>query len=74
MTSFELDNRKFERLPQRQQISTISKSTIEEVLEILEKSDVDISTDHYMIKPIVNRNFGSTFHHHNEPNQRQNIH
>ena len=49
MTIFELYYRKFERLPQRHQLSTIFNYTIEEVFETLETVDVDMSTAHYII-------------------------
>ena len=74
MTTFELDYIKSESLPQRHQLSTIFNSTIEEVFETLEAEDVDMSTVHYMIETIVNRDFGNQFQHHNGPNQRQQIH
>ena len=47
---------------------------IKGVFETLETADVDMSTAHSMIEPIVNLHFGNTFHHHNVPNQRQHIH
>ena len=50
MTNSELYYRNFERLPQIHQLSTIFNSTIEEVFETLETSDVYISTAHSMIK------------------------
>ena len=74
MNTFELNYRKYEQLPQRQQLSTIFKSTIEEVFEALETVDVCMSTAHSMIEPIVNRNFGNIFDHRNGPNQHQRIH
>ena len=74
MTTSELDYRNFERIPQRHQLSTIFHSTIEEVFETLETADVDISTAHFIIEPIVNRNFVNTFHHHNGPNKHQCVH
>ena len=74
MTTFELDYRKFELLPQGHQLSTIFNSTIEEVIETLNTSGVEMSTDHYMIKTIINSNFGIAFHHQNGPNQSQHIH
>ena len=71
MTSFEIYYRKFERLPQIQQLSTTFNPTIEEVFETLDTADIDMSSSHSMIKPIVNHNFGNKFQHHNGPNQRQ---
>ena len=60
MTLFDLYYRKFEHLPQRHQLSTTFQFKIEEVFETIEIEDVDIKTDHSMIEPIVNRNFGNT--------------
>ena len=74
MNTFEQYYRKFERLPQRHQISTICSSTVEEVFETPEIADVDMSTDHSIIEPIVKWNFVNTFQHQNGPNQRQQIH
>ena len=74
MTNSELEYRNFEQLPQRHKLSTTFKSKIEGFFETLYTADVDMSTDHSMIYPIVNRNFGDTFHNHNGPNQRQHIH
>ena len=73
MAPFELDYRRFERLPQIHKIFTIFTSTIEEVFETLETADLDIPTSHSIIEPTVNRNFDNTFQHHNGPNQRQHI-
>ena len=73
MTTFEIEYRKFELIPQRHQLSTILNSTIEELFETLETEDVDISTSHYMIEPIVNWNIGNKFHHHNVTNKHQHI-
>ena len=74
MNPFELDYRNFERLPQRNQLSTIFNSKIEEIFEILEIEYIYIyiTKSHYMIEPIVNWNFGNKFQHQNGPNQRQN--
>ena len=33
-----------------------------------------MSTSHFIIDPIFNRNIGNTFHHQNEPNQAQQFH
>ena len=33
-----------------------------------------MTSSHSIIEPIVNRNFGNIFQHHNRPNQRQPIH
>ena len=73
MTTFELYCINFECLPKRQQLSTIFNYTIEEVSETLKIVYVDMSTAHSMIEPIVNRNFGNTFHHQNGPNQCRHI-
>ena len=73
MNTFELDYRKFERLPQRQQLSTIFNSTIEEVFETLETAGLYMLTDHFMIEPIFNLNFGNTIHHQNGTNPQQQI-
>ena len=74
MTTFELEYRKFERNSQRQKPSTKFHFTIEDVFETLETSDVDMSTSHYMIDPIVNGNFVNTFHRQNVPDQIQHFH
>ena len=74
MTTIEIYYRKFEHLPQKHQLSTIFNSTIEEVFETLETADIDMSTDHSMIEPTVNRYFVNTLHHQNGPNQCQHIH
>ena len=71
IATFELNYRNFEWLPQRHQLTTTFHFTIEEVFETLDTEDLDMSTAHSIIDPIVNRNFGSTFHHKNLPNQRQ---
>ena len=47
MTSFELEYINFERNPQRHQLLTIFKFTIEEVFETLEISDAEMTTAHY---------------------------
>ena len=73
MTILEIDYGKFECIPQRHQLPTLFNSKIEEVFENIETKDEDMSKFHSMIKPIFNRNFGNTFHHHNGPNQRQHI-
>ena len=73
-TNFELDYRRFERLPQRHQLSTIFNSAIEEVFETLETSDKEISTAHSIIEPTAKRNFGNIFQHQNGLNQSQHIH
>ena len=65
MNNFELDYGKFECLAQRNQLSTIIHSAIEELFETLETADLDMSTDHSIIETIVNRNFGNKFHHQN---------
>ena len=74
MTTFEIEYRNSELLPQINQLSTMLHSTTEEVFETLETEDIDISTAHSMIDSIVNRNFGNTFHHQNGPNQGQRVH
>ena len=57
MNKFDLECRKFERLPQRHQISTTVHFTIEEVFETLESVDIYMSKYHSMIDPVVNKNF-----------------
>ena len=74
MTPFELDYRSFEHQPQSQQLSLTFTPKIEEIFESLETSDIDITPSHSIIEPIVNRNFGNIFQHHNGPNQFQNKH
>ena len=49
MTTFELDYRNFEHLPQTHQLHTTFQSTIEEAFETLKIADVDISAAHSMI-------------------------
>ena len=67
MTPFELDYRKFDCHPQKQQISTTSTPTIEELFKTLETADIDMTSSHSMIEPIVNHNFGNTLQHQNRP-------
>ena len=74
MTTFEIEYRKFEWLPQRDQLTTTFQFTTEEVFETLEKDHVEISTSHSMIEPIVNWNFINTSHHQNGKNQHQHFH
>ena len=73
MTPYELDYRKFERLPQSHQLSTKFTSTIKEVFETLDTFDIYMTSSHSMIEPIVNRNYGNIFQHNNGPNQFQHI-
>ena len=63
MTQFELNDRKFECLPQSHQLSTTCTPTIEEVFETLETANIDMKSSHSMIEPIANQNFGNTFQH-----------
>ena len=44
---------------------------MELIFENLETEDIEMNPYHSMIEPIVNRNFGNKFHHHNGPNKRQ---
>ena len=74
MTNLELDHIQFKRMPQKHQFPTTLHFKIEEVFLTLDTYDVYMSTDHSMIDPIVNRNFGNTFHHQNGPNQCQYVH
>ena len=74
MNTFELDYRYSEWPPKRHKLSTIFQSTIEEVFEILEKENLDLSTSDSIIEPIVNQDYGNTFHHQNGPNHLQPIH
>ena len=71
MNSFELQFRRFERQPQRDQLSNIFTPKIEEIFETLETADIEINPSHSMIETIINRNFVNTFQNHNGPNQRQ---
>ena len=52
----------------------MSHFAIKEFFEALETDNVDMLKIHYMIEPIVNRNFGNTFHRHNGPNQCERFH
>ena len=74
MNTFELDYNVFERLPQINQLYNAFTYGIEEVSETLFTADIDMTTSHSMIEPIVNRNFGNTFQHQNGINQRQQTH
>ena len=74
MNPFELDYIKYERHPQSQQLSTTFIPTIKELFETLETSDIYMTSSHSIIEPIVNRDFGNMFQHHNGPNQRQQTH
>ena len=44
---------------------------MELIFETMETEEIYTNTYHSMIEPIVNRNFGNTFHHQNGPNQIQ---
>ena len=68
---FEIYYEKFERQPQILQLPPTFKPKIEYIFEILETSDIYMNPHHQMIEPIVNRNFGNTLQHQNEPNQHQ---
>ena len=74
MTPFALDYRKFECIPQIQQLSITSNLTIEEVFETLETAYIDMNSSRSTIEPIINRNCGNTFQHHNGTNHRQHTH
>ena len=50
-------------MPQRHQVSTMIKFTIENVFETLLTAYVGMSIDHSMIDPIVNINLGNIFQH-----------
>ena len=65
MTYNEMYHRKFERNPQRRQLSIHFETTMEQVFETLETANIDTTTIYSpnMVKPIVNRNFENTFHH-----------
>ena len=67
IATFKLEYIPFECKPQRNQLSNTFQFTIEEVFETLETADVYMTPAHYstLIKSIVNRSFGNTFHHHN---------
>ena len=62
-TSFELDFKRFERQPQRNQLSIIFTPSIELIFETLETAEIDINPYHLFIDPILNRKFENTFHH-----------
>ena len=49
MTPFELDYRKFERIPQIHQLYTTFTPTIEGVFETLETADIDMTSPHSII-------------------------
>ena len=74
MTIYEPDDNFFECIPQSHHISTAFTSTIEEVFENIETTDIDMTSSHSMIEPIVNRDFGNQFQHQNGTNQHQHIH
>ena len=76
MTTFELEYRKFERKSQEHKLSNKFQFTTEEVFETLDIVYINARTAHYstIIEPIVNKNYGNTFHHQNIPNQLQHIH
>ena len=74
MTIFELKDRNFEQNPQWHQPYTKFHFTVEEVFVTLYTADVEMSTSHFIIDPIFNRNTGNTFHHQNGPNQPQQLH
>ena len=67
MTPLEMNYRKFEHITKKNQHYTIFTSTIDTV-------DVDMTTSHSIIEPMVNQNFGNTFQQLNGPDQRQHIH
>ena len=71
MTYFEMDYRNFDGKPQRHQLSIDFKTIIEKCFENHETSDIDTTTtvSPNMVEPMVNRNFGNTFHRKNGPNQ-----
>ena len=71
MTPFELYYRRFERLPQIQQLSITFNPTIEEVFETLDKTYIHTTSSHSIIETIVNQISCNTFQHHNGPNQLQ---
>ena len=74
MTALKLEYRNFKVLPQIHKLSTMFHFIIEEVFENLETADVDMSTSHSIIYPIVIRNFDNTFRDHNVPNKHQHFH
>ena len=74
MNTFEIYYRKFQRLSQTHQLSTTFHFTIEEVFETLDTANIEISTTNSIVDPILNRNFGNTFHHQNGINQCQQFH
>ena len=71
LTSFEIYYRKFERKPQRHQLSIEFDVTMEQVFETLEIADIDMTntSSPTMVETIFNRNFVNTFHHQNGTNQ-----
>ena len=58
----------FEYKTQRNQLFIKLTPKMEEIFETLETADIDMNTPHSIIEPIVNRNFGYIFQHHNGPN------
>ena len=71
MTSFEIAFGQFERSTQSDQLKHTFDQSIENIFETLETAEIDMNPYQSMIEPIVNINFGNTFHHQNVPNQRQ---
>ena len=71
MTSFEIPFRLFECHPQSYQLKHTFIHSIELIFKHMDIVDIDMNPYQLMIDPIVNRNFGNTFHHQNGPNQRQ---
>ena len=58
-------------MPQSDQIKHTFDKSIEHTFETLDTAEIYMNTYHSMIEPIINRNFGNTFHHHNGKNKRQ---
>ena len=74
MTSFDLYYINSEGLPQIHQLSTAFFSMIEEVFETLDTEDINMTSSHLTIEPMLNRNYGNKFQYQNGPNMNQHIH
>ena len=72
MIYFEIYFRRFGRQPKSDQLSIIFTPSMEVIFDNIETADVGMNPYHSTIKPIIKRNFGNKFHHHNGSDQRQN--
>ena len=67
ITSFQIALRQFERSPQSDQLKYTFDQPIELIFEAMETDDISMTPSWSIIDPIVNRNFGNTFHNQNGP-------